>query len=250
MKKVYNCDYRRFDFKRYPKHVKILTNYAFKAAVIQVIYTYWHLKFIINSSGNCRNTSDIWRNRWRGIYSNSNVSSLKPAFNLFTWLFQETLQEFGHIFWVDSSFRLHGNNIVNIDAYVQMNKQRAGITVWPLDFLRQACFIHTGMFNFFGEKAEDFVDSFSVEGGAILIYNYWPTYRAIVLPWLMCAFTEQCISPKGSKLSPCNFENKFTSKHCCHRYDQSAMGLILERVFHFNSSLYFPNLRIHDFERE
>ncbi|XP_014674651.1 PREDICTED: uncharacterized protein LOC106814813 [Priapulus caudatus] len=161
---------------------------------------------------------------------------------------QETLQEFGHVFWVDTSFRLQGNG--SLDAYVQANKAHAGLTVWHIDGLRQACFIHQGMLDFFDERAKDFVESPANEGGAILVYNYPATYRAIMLPWLVCSLVEKCISPKGAILTPCDFSNKFTSKHCCHRYDQSAMGLILERVFHFDTSLYNSSTtRIHTFDR-
>ncbi|XP_014680019.1 PREDICTED: uncharacterized protein LOC106819968 [Priapulus caudatus] len=160
---------------------------------------------------------------------------------------QETLQEFGHVFWMDTSFRMYGNG--SLDTYVQANKAHAGLTVWQIDFM-QACFIHPGMFQFFDEQAEDFVKSPAYAGGAILVYNYPATYRAIMLPWLVCSLVEKCISPKGARRRPCDFSNRDTSKHCCHRYDQAALGLILERVFHFDTSLYNPSsARLHRFER-
>lgn len=181
-----SCGIRKFDTKTYPPHVSDLSNYSFKAVLLQ-----------------------------------------------------EALRDFGHVMWIDSSFTVE-DNTSNFDNYSEMNKNRTGLTVWIQHHLDQPCFIHPGMFQFFDEKPEDFLSSRATEGGAMLIYNDPETYKHLVLPWLVCALLEKCIAPPDSSKSPCNFENKFTTGYCCHRYDQAAMGLILARTFHFNSSLYHP----------
>ena len=51
-------------------------------------------------------------------------------------------------------------------------------------------------------------------------------------PWLDCALHVECIAPKGSKGWPCghiiNHDGHYIG---CHRYDQSALNLILAREF-------------------
>ena len=67
-------------------------------------------------------------------------------------------------------------------------------------------------------------------------------------PWLDCALHEECIAPQGAHLGRCSLENVLASlskslriislfiRHTgsysgCHRYDQSALNLILAREF-------------------
>ena len=65
--------------------------------------------------------------------------------------------------------------------------------------------------------------------------------------WVDCALHQECIAPPGTKLVPCNFklgnENKGAGMYIgCHRYDQSALAMILIREF----GLQVWNMTVHD----
>ena len=45
--------------------------------------------------------------------------------------------------------------------------------------------------------------------------------------WVDCAKKMECIAPEGSRLAPCNWSEPIFAG--CHRYDQSALNLILFR---------------------
>ena len=54
--------------------------------------------------------------------------------------------------------------------------------------------------------------------------------------WVDCALHQECIAPPGSSMKGCNFDLQKKSYGTgqyigCHRYDQSAMGMILIREF-------------------
>ena len=51
--------------------------------------------------------------------------------------------------------------------------------------------------------------------------------------WVDCALHQECIAPPGSSIKGCNFDlqNGKGQYIGCHRYDQSAMGMILIREF-------------------
>ena len=53
-----------------------------------------------------------------------------------------------------------------------------------------------------------------------------------MIPWVDCAEHVECISPKGAKRGPCNWKLKPDYLYVgCHRYDQSALNVLLMREF-------------------
>ena len=53
-------------------------------------------------------------------------------------------------------------------------------------------------------------------------------------PWLTCALAEECIAPPKSRFSGC-FESRAPKTTGCHRYDQSALSILMDRMFQFSS---------------
>ena len=53
----------------------------------------------------------------------------------------------------------------------------------------------------------------------------------LIDPWEDCALHEECIAPKGAKLFPCKEQSKKVDYYECHKYDQSAINIILAREF-------------------
>ena len=77
------------------------------------------------------------------------------------------------------------------------------------------------------------------EGFQSGLYIMWTTKLAIqhiIKPYADCSRNRQCISPKGAKLGGCasNMRDRvafLNSYGGCHRYDQSALNMILIREF-------------------
>jgi len=61
-----------------------------------------------------------------------------------------------------------------------------------------------------------------------------------MLPWIKCALVEECISPTGSQNSGgyCSEKRPRYLYSGCHHYEQSALNLILGKVFDFIESPY------------
>ena len=65
--------------------------------------------------------------------------------------------------------------------------------------------------------------------------------------WVDCALHQECIAPHGSNLWPCDFKLGNKTKGAgvyigCHRYDQSALAMILIR----ECGLQVRDLTVHD----
>ena len=71
----------------------------------------------------------------------------------------------------------------------------------------------------------------SIQAG---VYMMWVTpliKEKLLVPWIDCGMHKDCISPEGATLRGCHRRNQNGSYIGCHRYDQSAMNMILIREF-------------------
>ena len=67
----------------------------------------------------------------------------------------------------------------------------------------------------------------------------------LIEPWLDCALHKECIAPKGAKRSPCHTTQNHDGHYVdCHRFDQSALNLILAREFGLDGVLKGSNRKI------
>uniref|UniRef100_A0A914WZ80 Uncharacterized protein n=1 Tax=Plectus sambesii TaxID=2011161 RepID=A0A914WZ80_9BILA len=85
-------------------------------------------------------------------------------------------------------------------------------------------------------------------GGFILFYRTPASVE--VLKWLvLCAMEDNCINPPNSRLA-CHFGDRKNGKLYanCHRFDQSAINVILATLNNYNESFYttksFPDFAL------
>ena len=95
-------------------------------------------------------------------------------------------------------------------------------------------YTHDGMIKYlcFPTSRKDMANISSFQGGVWLMWATDEMKEKLLKPWLDCSLQEQCISPKGAKRSPCSEDGTQDGHYVgCHRYDQSAINLILAREF-------------------
>ena len=78
--------------------------------------------------------------------------------------------------------------------------------------------------------------SFTLQGGVFCMWQTKLFRDKFLNNWVDCALHEDCLTPKGSTFDGCNFKMLSEPDHRgeyigCHRYDQSALNLILYREF-------------------
>ena len=105
-------------------------------------------------------------------------------------------------------------------------------------------FTHDGMIEYlhYPKARQDIAHIETLEASAFLLWVTDTMRDKVIEPWLDCAIHQECIAPEGAKLTPC----KFTAQHDghyvgCHRYDQSAINLILLREFGPDNFQTFSN---------
>ena len=72
----------------------------------------------------------------------------------------------------------------------------------------------------------------SFQAGVILVWANDLFKKKILRPWVDCAKHVDCIAPQGATMTGCSSAKKSISEYIgCHRYDQSALNVILIREF-------------------
>jgi hypothetical protein len=100
---------------------------------------------------------------------------------------------------------------------------------------------HPRMFDFFGlADADSFLFVRQAKLDAIFFHGSRFLDEKILLPWLKCVLTPQCIQPIGSSNSNhCKFNKKPQYRYSgCHNFDESAFNVICGLTFNFNEARY------------
>lgn len=144
-------------------------------------------------------------------------------------IIQEALQEFGAIFWCDPSIRFNSFQL----HIVAQQAQRVGLVSWPIEH-PTSTLTHYKMFQYFNASNEDYFFHRMVQPGMMIIYNTKEVHEKLMYPWIRCALNYDCLAPHGSQPRGCNFAHKPKFIYAgCHRYDMSAMNIILGQMFQF-----------------
>ncbi len=64
------------------------------------------------------------------------------------------------------------------------------------------------------------------------------TYRHVLQWWVYCALVERCISPDGAQLMCDSQKLKETQYGGCHRFDQSALGILMTNRYQGHKKSY------------
>lgn len=139
------------------------------------------------------------------------------------------LLEFGFVMWMDSNVRLLGSSldkaILSSEIHGIALPYRNGIDrAPPLCFLTSKYTFHS-----FHEQPCTFSDVNAFNAGLVLVKKTTITQRYIMRPWVACALDKDCITGGFEIPRLCAGAN---SIGFCHKYDTSALSIILHRLFY------------------
>lgn len=87
--------------------------------------------------------------------------------------------------------------------------KKNGFLAWPFDLMNPVSSLtHKKMFEYFHTDAENFLFLQMVKGEALFIVNTETVHTNIMLPWVQCALTQDCIDPIGAQSVGCKFDKK------------------------------------------
>ena len=149
------------------------------------------------------------------------------------------MHEFDAIFWTDTSGRMTQGDWTSVYTKARQSGvvqfMFTGRTVYPVTQPRMYQYLVTD---------EEKMKSLKQYTAAIMMFYKTEDVYWNVLHWVyMCSLTPQCIMPKGHRRScPRRSDIKVSQ---CHRYDQSAVSIVLGNYFGFDTSRYVADLPTH-----
>ncbi|XP_071109027.1 uncharacterized protein [Haliotis cracherodii] len=163
-------------------------------------------KFITSAYPN--HVADFSNNAWRPI------------------ILQEALDEFGSIMYLDPTARFKGPDSLKVIR----NRGWRDFMVWDMQVhMDVVAYTDPEMFRYLQEDRCAFKEAGMIDTEIIVLFKSTNTWNLLMKPWLKCAFSAECIAPSGSRHDVC-FHIRKPKTTGCHRYDQSALSIVLNRA--------------------
>lgn len=127
-----------------------------------------------------------------------------------------------------------------INSLYESVLKNSGIIAWPmLSKNAVSSLTHKKMFDYFHTDTDNFLFLPMVSVDSLLIVNTASVHNDIMLPWVQCALTHDCIIPIGAQSGGCRFDKKPQYRYSgCHSYDRSALNIILGIKFKLDNARY------------
>ncbi|XP_066998339.1 uncharacterized protein [Anabrus simplex] len=152
-------------------------------------------------------------------------------------IIQDALWKAGAVLFLECDYRLVTGHIEPL-VQAALVTGGGGVTSWPTKFATTSL-THPKMFDYFCTSPDSFLFLPMVESSRILIYNNFGIHRELMLPWVKCALTRDCVYPIGAQSAGCRFNKKPQYRYSgCHRFDGSALNIALGLHFGFDETRY------------
>lgn len=116
--------------------------------------------------------------------------------------------------------------------------QESGLVAWTI-MDSASSLIHPKMFKYFKTQQDNYYFLRSAKVSHLILYNTDKIHKELMLPWVKCALTSECISPTGAQNVGCNYDQRPRFKYSgCHKYDMAALNVILGIMFDFDVHSY------------
>ncbi|XP_014612603.1 PREDICTED: uncharacterized protein LOC106791474 isoform X3 [Polistes canadensis] len=142
------------------------------------------------------------------------------------------LNALGSILFMDSNVRLNSSDV---SKYLF---PKSGVLTWPTRHAISSL-THPKMYEYFHASAESFFFLPLIRASHIVIRNTKDIREKVMLPWVQCALTRDCICPIGAQSAGCRFNKRPQYRYSgCHAYDTSALNIVLGLHFNFDDTSY------------
>ena len=159
----------------------------------------------------------------------------KHVSNLLTYAFKpliikEVTQQYEVVMWADASIRMKAH----LPDYLLRSLKEFPFVSGSISGHSTVSLTHDGMLKYLNitKSRNELASHISFQGCIFLIWANTILKQHFLRYWVDCAIHPECISPQGAGLYGCNFSKENNGTFIgCHRFDQSALNMILVREF-------------------
>lgn len=154
---------------------------------------------------------------------------------------QHALENVGSILFLENSYRFSRYATPELILHLHnVTARESGVLAWRLPLKNAVSSrTHKKMFEYFRTDADNFLFVQMVSADVLLLINTEAVHREIMLPWVQCTLTQDCIIPIGAQSEGCKFNKKPQYRYSgCHSYDASALNIVLGLKFKLDENKY------------
>ncbi|KAL6735735.1 hypothetical protein Aduo_006148 [Ancylostoma duodenale] len=172
----------------------------------------------------------------------------------------ETLNEFGAVWYMDTSVRWKKDKLKEVHSQVTCQKKHPraediDLTNNSTTLSKKSAYLlhsssghgvfsttHPGVYTYIPTDVE-MLKNKSENHDAGFAFVAKTTESMEILKWyVLCALEKNCMAPPGARLT-CQFgSDRYTQFANCHRYDQSVINLLLSNAYGYNARNYVSSL--------
>lgn len=152
-------------------------------------------------------------------------------------IIKDALTRSKSILFTENNIRIRGNDKDIYDVLLN-SPQNNGVLGWTT---RQAVSsrTHPKMFDYFETDIESFLFLPMVSLDFVVFVDTKMVNEKILLPWIKCTLTMECIHPIGAQSGGCRYNKKPQYRYSgCHAYDASAFNILLGLTWNLDENKY------------
>lgn len=155
-------------------------------------------------------------------------------------LIKHALTRYHTVLFMSNKVRLRAGTSKILAEIRKLTEEKNHVTSLEIKKLPITSNTHPRMFDYFDSDADSFLFVRQVTLDAVFFHQNRFLDEKILLPWLKCVLTPQCVIPIGtSNSNHCRFNKKPQYRYSgCHDYDESAFNVICGLTFSFNEAKY------------
>lgn len=155
-------------------------------------------------------------------------------------IIKHALSRFKTILFTGNNIRLRGTSKI-FDEIRKQTEEQSHVKSLKIRKLPITSSTHPRMFDYFDSDADAFLFVRQVTLDAVYFHHNKFLDEKVLLPWIKCVLTPQCIQPIGasSNSNHCKFNKKPQYRYSgCHAYEESAFNVVCGLAFNFNEAKY------------
>ena len=160
-------------------------------------------------------------------------------------MIHEALLEWPSIMWLDSSVRMTSPYIFSAyDTAIRTD----GLVMFMGTEYSTYSVTHPLMYRYLPSDLQQLKSTVAREAGEEMFYRTRSVHQNIIYWWVLCALDPQCIAPSAAWI--CIWELlAYIDFLYCHKYDQSALNILIANHYKFNLEQLKPRFKVFTFVR-
>ena len=142
-------------------------------------------------------------------------------------LFQESLQEFGIVFWCHVTMVFTSDDIY----WSLVAAHEHGLVAWSRTDMPTSAYTYYSVFHALDTERDKFQFQHMVDPEMAIYVNTLSLYNHLMKPWVYCVLNPQCSIPYGAQTTGCTIRRPSYLYTGCHMYDTSVFNVVLGNMF-------------------